>query len=494
MKKKFLILSLCFTIIFTSINYKKSYAFDGGVVSVPMAATILTLATASGVIINNSDDLYDICNVFYNNYRDNWDYVQDVFNTCVSIGLNGVVSVGKDFAQMVTSSLDSIFLGSTSDINLINGLPLYPNYIKLSLPTSEHTEDNPLTYGTGIMAKSIYGSEGFVRINSYSRNDSSNPYAVSVMIGQDGGTRFLGNLATSVKVSLDIWDSSSGRYCLNINGMKYSAPIFTTSDYRYSLPYSPSYDSSNLKDKESYDIYVPGSLDSLVGGNLGYNDVLHNGIFDPPYDLPIGGVVSIPGVSDPTIDVDDSISFPTVGDVPDVDVPDVDVPVDTPFANITEYIIGLVVPADSYWTDTFGGLYNNFTSSFPMVDMDNFNNLVTGEKKFPNIDINIMGVTGRVVNGDVVNSIVEWLRPIIAGFMMLCLMLFNYRKIYKTIRGVEPFQGIAQGTSDFRTGISEYNYMGTGLSKSDYEANEMELAKALHDHYQDTGKTYKVRI
>ena len=326
MKRKFLILTLCFTLIFTSINYKKSYAFDGGVVSVPMAATILTLAAASGVIINNSEDLYDICNVFYNNYRDNWDYVQDVFNTCVSIGLNGVVSVGKDFAQMVTSSLDSIFLTSTSDINLINGLPFYPNYIELHLPTSEHTEDNPLIYSTGIMAKTVYGYEGFVRINSYSRNDSSSPYAVSVMIDKDGGTRFLGNLATSIKVSLDIWDSSNGRYCLNINGMKYSAPIFTTSDYRYSLPYSPSYDSSNLKDKESYDIYVPGSLDSLVGGNLGYNDVVHNGTLNPPYDLPIGGSVSIPVVSNPTIDVDDSISFPTVGDVPDVDVPDVDVP------------------------------------------------------------------------------------------------------------------------------------------------------------------------
>ena len=55
-----------------------------------------------------------------------------------------------------------------------------------------------------------------------------------------------------------------------------------------------------------------------------------------------------------------------------------------------------------------------------------------------------MGSEGRVVNGDTVNSIVDWLRPIIAGFVFLCLMFFNYRKLYKLIRNSEPFEGIGK--------------------------------------------------
>ena len=68
MKRKFLVLTLCLTIIFSSINYKKSYA-DGGVISLPILATFGSLAVASGIIIKNNDDLYDLGRIFYDYYQ-----------------------------------------------------------------------------------------------------------------------------------------------------------------------------------------------------------------------------------------------------------------------------------------------------------------------------------------------------------------------------------------------------------------------------------------
>lgn len=189
--------------------------------------------------------------------------------------------------------------------------------------------------------------------------------------------------------------------------------------------------------------------------------IVPNGV--PNINIP--GIDTIPGVSpgddvNPPFDVSEPLPVPGTNPNPGDDVnpgDDINPGEGTIWEQVLDFVTNLLVPSDSFWTNTFNEFATNFGNSFPIIDMSKFNDLIVDGKPFPNIDVNIMGVNARVVNGDVINSIVDWLRPIIAGFMMLCLMFFNYRKIYKLIRNTEPFGNIAPGTSDFRTGISEYN-------------------------------------
>ena len=132
MKKKFLILTLCFTLIFSSLSYKKSYA-DGGVISLPILATVSALAVGTGIVINNSDDLYDVGKLFFD-YVDRhndltWSTVQSLFLSSVSALPNNLVSVDSKFLDIVKDFFDNTFLNfSTSDFDsvysYVESLPL----------------------------------------------------------------------------------------------------------------------------------------------------------------------------------------------------------------------------------------------------------------------------------------------------------------------------------------------------------------------------------
>ena len=103
MKKKFLVLTLCFTLVFSSLSYKKSYA-DGGIISLPMLATVSALAVGTGIAINNIDDLYDLGKMFYD-YVDRhndltWSTIQSLFAASVSLQPNKLVSVESEFLNI----------------------------------------------------------------------------------------------------------------------------------------------------------------------------------------------------------------------------------------------------------------------------------------------------------------------------------------------------------------------------------------------------------
>lgn len=462
LKNKFIVLTLCFTLIFTSFNYKKSYA-DGGVISLPMLATISTLALGTGIVLKNIDDIYDLGRIFYEHNKATWDTIQSTFQSSVAFNtVTNKLSVDKPFMDIVKNTFSKIFSSSSnSNINTFY-LEGIPSTYCLSLSQqqkfiSTYTDfsidkDNGVIRIGDVYIKSSTGS--FRSGSSYNFYNSSGE-----VIGNNKVTVFLTNSPSIAKGAIIDYNKyyyyfyPDANFYLNLgSSLSFVQELF---GYSNTLDYSGTYDDTFL-DKEE-DIYIPGNLGDIVGGNP--SDV----VGDNAPGWVGNGDISLPTVDNPSVSVDTSISFPGVGvenppsDIPGVENPPSDIPNEGIWATIRDFIISLVVPSDTFWTDTWNGLYNNFTGSFPSVNMDGFNDLVTGEKKFPNIDINIMGVKGRVVNGDVINSIVDWLRPIIAGFMMLCLMFFNYRKIYKLIRNSEPFGGIAPGTSDFRTGISEYS-------------------------------------
>ena len=483
-KNKFIILTLCFTIIFSSINIKKSYA--DFVISPIMLATVSALAVGTGIALSGADDLYDIGRLFVDYVNNNnsimWDTVQSAFHSSVAFNhATKQVTVGKDFGSIVKGFFDKTFgsvdkNATSSGVVNIGYKSGYPDLTGQF--SSWYLDENPATFrslpGVNVGSLAVGGvahySNGLYKVR---RTDD---FTYQVYNSSD---KLMGTYKSSKIRTIDyfvIYTIKSMWYCVRIGkdlstnndyydgGTFYNSNMLTFGD-TVSLPYNPgTYNPGNVwGDTESGEglkdipIYVPGNLGDLVGSSPG--DI----VGDKAPGWVGNGTVSVPGVDNPSIGLDGSTSFPQT-DVDNPSIPGTDTGTGTDtdintgiWATIKDFIISLVVPSDTFWTDTWNGLYSGFVSAFPGVDMDNFNSLVTGEKKFPNIDINIMGVKGRVVNGDVINSIVDWLRPIIAGFMMLCLMFFNYRKIYKLIRNSEPFGRIAPGTSDFSTGISEYS-------------------------------------
>lgn len=454
-KTRFIVFTLCFTLIFSSINYRKSYA-DGGIISLPVLAIVSTLAVGTGIALNNIDDIYDIGRIFYDYVQSNnkitWDVVKTTFESAKVI--NGMISVDKNILDICKDFFDSFFDfkgNSVSSVGTLCGIPV--------LQGVDYTNFNKYSH----LAMSLYdgtkiGNIDTARINSSGFMELGKSFVQSLPLSDVGGYKIFMDGKTIYDRIYFFYKNGSSWQWYGSSGFSllYSGVIGSYVD----IPYNGTYDwGTNVGyDVNDLPLPIPGNLGDLVGKSP-------SDIWSGSYDSGLvgNGDLSIPNIDNPSIGIGGSTSFPnTDTGVGNPSLPGVSDDINTGiWATIKDFVVSLVVPSDTFWTDTWNGLYGSFVSAFPGVDMDNFNSLVTGEKKFPNIDINIMGVKGRVVNGDVINSIVDWLRPIIAGFMMLCLMFFNYRKIYKLIRNSEPFGGIAPGTSDFSTGISEYsdNYL-----------------------------------
>lgn len=490
LRNKFLILTLCFTIIFSSLNVKKVDAFDF-VISPTMLAVVSTLAVGTGIALKSSDDIYDIGRLFYdyvsNHNSLTWEVVKTTFDANVTLLSNGKVSVGSDFISICKDAFSNYF--STTDDMLMEGYDSKYGELKTSsflgsipiftIPVGGYSNFSPPYDTIGYDIKNFVKLKTDFDVNPFTfkflySSGSFNYYDIylgdKVIYSQKS---FLSTSSDKLNFNLRILNNlAKGTFVFHIGAQSLYTLSNSDISSAVSIPYTPgswewdkNYD-ENKTGTGDLPLPIPGDLGNLLGKNP--SDIWGN------TDGLVGkGDLSIPQVDNPSIGIGGSTSFPTTDtDVGNPSIPgtdtgtgtDTDVGTDINtgiWATIKDFVVSLVVPSDTFWTDTWNGLYSGFVSAFPGVDMDNFNSLVTGEKKFPNIDINIMGVKGRVVNGDVINSIVDWLRPIIAGFMMLCLMFFNYRKIYKLIRNSEPFGGIAPGTSDFSTGISEYsdNYL-----------------------------------
>lgn len=444
MKNKFIILTLCFTIIFTNINLNNynSYAnnidslvVDGGVVTAPMVAVVATVALACGVALNDDSDLYDVAYIFYEKYKDNQEIIKNAFDVGVSILENKVVNVSKEFIEFIKSAFDDYSSSVSNDSFYIDGFG-FSEPIKLVGYSSDTIEV-------------IQGSLSLL----YNKSSYAVYYnGVEIVSAMYGGMGSYVDMAQFVLVNgiphIRFYHSTSnGR----LSEFALSIPNYN------SMPGFKDYNYDNIADKVdqgSVGLYMPGYLGDLIGKKP--SDVVYDGVNTSPYDKPYDDSISLPGVNNPSLDIPIDGVFNPSTDVPGVENPSV--PNDGIWENIKDFIISLVVPSDTFWTDTFNGFRDNLNSNFPMLDMSPFDSLLVGGKPFP--DLYAYGSV--VVNGKVINSIVDWLRPIIAGFIMLCLMFFNYRKIYKLIRNSEPFGNISPGTSDFSTGLNS-----SGLSSDD---------------------------
>ena len=461
MKKKiFSVFLACFIFVSSSLysyadSRVQSRFIDGGLISAPIVATVITLGVGAGILIKEDKNLIDMGRIFYNYIQNNnaltLETVKLAFESSVLLNSStGKVSVGSDFLDIVKSFFDTTFKGSSSIPFNDIGVPIgYTNAI--AIDTSSRESINFMLGSLHLAGTYSSSRNGFNFYNGYYALNGTKINQTGFGLGGDV-TYFWWNLANSRIHWTSTSPISEGYHgTIDVKSLFGSVAVGE-------FPYSGGYDWNKVKDKINDGIYVPGNLSDLVN---------KDNVWDKDYST-TDGTVTFPGVSNPSIELDNTITFP-LDDV--VDTP-TDTPTDTIWDLVKAFVISLVVPADSFWTDTFGGLRGSFESAFPMVDMSNFNSLVVGGKPFPNIYVTVFGAKCKVVNGDVINSIAEWLRPLIAGFMMLCLMLFNYRKIYKLIRNTEPFGSIATGTSEFRTGMSAPS-MSEGFSNLDMARDQL---------------------
>lgn len=292
MKKKFIILTLCFTLVFSSLNYKKSYA-DGGIISLPMLAVVSTLAVGTGIALTSSDDIYDIGRLFYDYVSTNnsltWDVIKTTFNTTVSVLENGFISVDSVFLDIVKGFFDNLVGDGTSDINNLGsamGVSLYPGYTSVNGSFSNEYFD---IYQEGSVIKIFYNGE---YIQGVGMTDLKR-VAVS---SYDNYSFLLYIYAKNSRYDFYSW---------------FSERIFYPISSVVSIPYTGGYSwDDNVEDKKTgtgdLPLPIPGNLGNLLGKSP--SDIWSN-----TNDLVGTGDLSIPNVDNPSISLEGSTSFPTVG-------------------------------------------------------------------------------------------------------------------------------------------------------------------------------------
>lgn len=328
MKKKIIsVILVCFIVISSSVNCfatNKDIRFaDGGVISAPMVAVLITLAVGTGISIENDNQIYNVANDFYQKNKENWEAVNTLFDTCVSIGANKVVTIGKEFATLCREFFDNVFDKSSPEGSILGYYGSIPIY-DVSFETTSNNDflfarALPLPYNDGEVIS----------------------YTVGDLVFYGGKATYKGTQTTSTVsyasdrgVSVYIVKSGSSYYLRGYwLGLGYMNSSYRGKGVNYGLigafsptTLNPTFDNYSWEMPKDEDIraYVPGNVSDLVG--TGSKDVIYGntGTLNPPYDLPIGGTVTLPGVLNPSIDSTLTGEFVET----DVDV-DTDTDVDT---------------------------------------------------------------------------------------------------------------------------------------------------------------------
>lgn len=310
MKKKFIILTLCFTVLISSFNYKKVYAMDL-VITPVMLGVITTVAVAGGVLINSDEDIINLGRVFYEHNKENWTSVNDLFKVGVSIGTNKAISVSKDFLDVCKDTFDSFFSSNNVGSKEYGdgNIPFYSSgsyydVINYS-PRMTFSEGSDLKIGKVNLkytGASQVNMSYYINFDAYVGGEFVESYRWSLKKDSfmiKAGYRLVDGVVELMLVrSFDYSDGGEGNNLLDIIPCGYSST--------YSYNYEGSWDNSICPDTDiDKEFNVPKDLSSLVG--VGSSDVLN-----PSYPLVGGGSISYPGVLNPSIDVAGDITFPGV--------------------------------------------------------------------------------------------------------------------------------------------------------------------------------------
>ena len=369
MKRKFLILTLCFTIIFSSVNLKKVDAIDF-VISPTILAVVSTLAVGTGIALKNSDDIYDIGRIFYDYVESNneltWDIVKTTFESAKV--LNDTILINSGILDITKGFFDSKFKNNNSDISFTyNGsLPYFQDFESVLKYSSSHYD----FIGSDYYGKS-FKSQGLDFKLKAVIDTSSVPYSsYEVYFGEEklfkftmygGSSSYLrrkytlytykySDTETRIGLIRDGDTQNASTTILNADFLRIFGGVGT-------LPYNGGYDwDTNVEDKKEgtgdLPLPIPGNLGDLVGKNP-------SDIWDKNYEngLVGNGNLSIPGVDNPSIGIGGSTSFPNVGvENPPTDIPGVENPP-----------VGVIPPFPSFGNSLdFSPMYlTNINEKFP---------------------------------------------------------------------------------------------------------------------------------
>lgn len=368
MKRKFLILTLCFTIIFSSLNYKKSYAIDF-VISPTILAVVSTLAVGTGIALKNADDVLDIGRLFYDYVERNnnltWDVIKTTFESAKV--LNDTILINSGILDITKGFFDTQFKDKNYDMSFAYScsVPVFESHDQASSYVAKNTD---FLISDILKSQSDFKSQGvdFRFKNHYPSGNSYSSY--DVYIGKN--RLFLDKQFVSSwrdAVTMAIYKESNGRYMFKFFNGNSPMDIGTVTywDNIYgsvgTLPYEGTYDwDSNIEDKKEGNgdlpLPIPGDLGNLVGKNP-------SDVWDKNYE---GGLVgskpiTIPNVDNPSISVsgDDAFTSDTVTDTP------TDPPTDIP--GVENPPVGVIPPFPSFGNSLdFSPMYlTNINEKFP---------------------------------------------------------------------------------------------------------------------------------
>lgn len=329
MKKKIISLLLVFFVSLSSVNLSfadtdneslvlenefydvQPYFIDGGVISGPMVATLATLAVAGGIVLTSDDDIYNVARAFYEKNKAIWSLVTEAFDMSVRFAAGQMLVVGNDFLEYFKNTFESS--SSLPSISYMNNIPVYPGDAYLHEYSNKYMWAKgfglKVTVDTSDKSSNFFAVGDFLaRYNTYNTS-SGGKYSYYLYLN-DGVTK-IGSFSIR-----DIYDSNIVNiyFAFDLSG---DTPKLFNSEHNYTSPaiqsdvfeydYTGIFDWNKIKDKIKDDgvtVGVPGNAGSLVGENVD--------VWNPTYDLPVSGVVSIPVVQNPSIALDGTTTFPNV--------------------------------------------------------------------------------------------------------------------------------------------------------------------------------------
>ena len=299
---------------------------------------------------------------------------------------------------------------------------------------------------TGRLDFTLPGGHVLVEYNSSNRDNYIylNDQLVHSIYGRDPYLIGLLYKNDSIYLAYKRADYSDYSYTLQNMGRLPNLDVYDKPSINYN-PTSPSVDNDELILPNLPSINIP-NIESIPGYQEG---------LEPPFDVDTSFDESLD--KDEDVGVNPSPNPGTGGNIDADSNP-----------SIIQGIINLFVPSSNYWQDTFNEFFDNIGSAFPMIDISRFKDLCINGVPPKDIEVTIMGARGTIFNTKYLNSIVDWLQPIVSAFMAFLLMLYNYRKVYKLIRGFEPFDGPGNGSSTIEGNDISKGAMwsdGTGVTR-----------------------------
>lgn len=289
------------------------------VISPTMLAVVSTLAVGAGIVLKNSDDIYDIGRLFVDyvdRYNDTVGDVISVFSNSVKVLSNGIVKVESPFLNIVKDFFDNVFGKTDKDISFVDtlegSLPYFSNwddvisYVKSVPPFLDGLDmiNDPVELTRyGITLKPGLSSVGkYVYIDFYYNGE----FKVQCKIQRSGSiyNRYL----TWVGYGSKCYILSSTHS--NFSDVVIISQFDIVSSDVVTLPYGGSYDwDNNIEDKKQgtgdLPLPIPGNVGDLVGKNP-------SDVWDKNYEngLVGNGDITVPDVSNPSIGLGGSTSFP----------------------------------------------------------------------------------------------------------------------------------------------------------------------------------------